>query len=199
MGRLWRPSPGIRGAIPRLDRASRARGLARLELSRCRLRHGPQQLLADELWRARGGRGRYRRAVAGECPRQFGGVPEHAGYARQRLRAAVREPLRPRLLDRGDPSPGEPAGCVAPDGAGGAAGRPGPDLGLWPRRQRMARLGARPAAQGAVSSSAGEPRAPLLALSRGSALDAVAMRAAAEQVLRVAGAASFPASAVNRV
>src|SRR5437588_16772 len=107
MGRLWRPSPGIRGAISRLDGASLACGLARLELSRCRLRHGPQQLLANDLWRARGGRGRYRRAVAGECPPQLG----------------------------------------------------------------------------AVSPSAGEPGSPLLALSRGSAMDAVALRAAAEQVL----------------
>ena len=50
MGHVLRAKAGIRGAVPPLDRASHPGGLARGDLPRCRLRHGAQLVLADDLW-----------------------------------------------------------------------------------------------------------------------------------------------------
>src|SRR5262249_62435241 len=78
MAQLSRSTPRVRGAVSSLDCTFGTGGLARADLPRCRLRHGAQLLLANDLPRRGWACDRYRRSLAGRSETNAGAVFEHA-------------------------------------------------------------------------------------------------------------------------
>ena len=120
---LPRDDAAIRGAVPRLDRATGAARLPRSARPRRRLRDWPTRILRGEVRsprRHRHGSKRRRR----NCERRARGVSERPRRSGRSAQAAIppSRALRPRLLDRCDPPPPHPPagirslGALAPDG-----------------------------------------------------------------------------------